>query len=425
MGRIMRHLSNDQTNALLLALPKRLMLAMKASRKFTSVEKEDFKAFNDGALKMGVFSTLLEKNITRQSPVAKQGKDYGFLHEFLNSDCDDLNHLLTLLIDRDFKPTTQPELDDFDAFVASEAYQGYTPGDRYEIFRHLELFDELATCFHADSTFFKGYDETELACSAQLTRSRSLFSIWRATKGIAQKLEFHRNNFDNMVKIIPIISDGKLRHEKSGCPIFMQAISQGFLRLAETMLIQTPDLVHHKDKENNTPLMICDTDEHLNMASLLILHKIDINAINQYRETALIKAVGASSLPVVTLFLKHGANVNVQDNGGRTALMNAVRSDHDLAITSILLLAKDIDIDLTDTVGDTAYTLAIGSAKHLIDTYRQSRTNTSASSASTGNMSMSSSPKVRGGLPTEQNTQPIEIGGQPPDKQEKDSCTIT
>jgi ankyrin repeat protein len=55
---------------------------------------------------------------------------------------------------------------------------------------------------------------------------------------------------------------------------------------------------------------------------------LDVNERNNYRQTALAVASMNGKLEVAELLIKHGANVDSQDVGGRTPLHSALEGGH-------------------------------------------------------------------------------------------------
>jgi ankyrin repeat protein len=87
----------------------------------------------------------------------------------------------------------------------------------------------------------------------------------------------------------------------------------------------------------------------------LIGYGADVNIKNRAGETALIRALSnmrllqASFNPgVISVLLKHGADVNVRDNGGITALMHAARNSDSHPDVMTLLLESGADISARD-----------------------------------------------------------------------------
>ena len=92
---------------------------------------------------------------------------------------------------------------------------------------------------------------------------------------------------------------------------------------------------------------------------MLLDHGVDVNARYGNDLTALMWAAGYSSeagikdvVEVMTLLLDRGAQIDDQDNRGRTALMIAAELGHAAAVD--LLLARGADKTLKDKQGKTA-----------------------------------------------------------------------
>jgi len=88
--------------------------------------------------------------------------------------------------------------------------------------------------------------------------------------------------------------------------------------------------------------------------SELLRHHVDIEARNEYGETALIETVSDS---IADLLIKAGAKVNARDKKGQTALIKAAEFNH-VAKLRVLLKAPGIGLHLRDSHGNTALMLA-------------------------------------------------------------------
>ena len=75
--------------------------------------------------------------------------------------------------------------------------------------------------------------------------------------------------------------------------------------------------------------------------------------------------------PCLEFLIKHNADVNIQDNCGNTALMNAVIKGNIECVESLLL--KKLDLNIQNNDGKTAYDLAEDSdaIRVLLDNHRQ------------------------------------------------------
>jgi TonB family protein len=86
----------------------------------------------------------------------------------------------------------------------------------------------------------------------------------------------------------------------------------------------------------------------------LLRHHIDIEARNEYGETALIETVSET---VADLLIKAGANVNAQDKKSETALIKAAERNY-VAKLRVLVKAPGIHLDHRDSHGATALMVA-------------------------------------------------------------------
>lgn len=76
---------------------------------------------------------------------------------------------------------------------------------------------------------------------------------------------------------------------------------------------------------------------------------VNLRSNTSTRQTPLMMAASNASRDVVALLLEHGAQVNMQDTSGNTALMFALESG-DLSVISLLLDCPDLDLTLRDNV---------------------------------------------------------------------------
>ena len=64
------------------------------------------------------------------------------------------------------------------------------------------------------------------------------------------------------------------------------------------------------------------------IVELLLKHGADVNVKDNYGRTALIQAAVYGYTKIAEFLIKHGVNVNVKDNNGDTALIYAIRRGH-------------------------------------------------------------------------------------------------
>jgi ankyrin repeat protein len=113
-------------------------------------------------------------------------------------------------------------------------------------------------------------------------------------------------------------------------------------------------LIHHgidinqRQQNNSTPLMIALMRLSPNCAKLIIEQGADINATNDYNETALLFAID-ERLPsnIITLLIDKGANINcftkISDRCSQTPLMRAILCNNFDIVK--LLIQKGADVN--------------------------------------------------------------------------------
>lgn len=110
--------------------------------------------------------------------------------------------------------------------------------------------------------------------------------------------------------------------------------------------------IHHK---NHTPLHVAATENqnlsHHGVIFLLLKHGANVNAQDDNGETPLHHVITKSNLKVVNLLISYNANVDVVDNFGQTPFFNAARSGK-LEIAQ-LLVDRGADVNRADNDGRT------------------------------------------------------------------------
>jgi ankyrin repeat protein len=89
---------------------------------------------------------------------------------------------------------------------------------------------------------------------------------------------------------------------------------------------------------------------------LLLEKGTNVNAKNEYQETALMLTAELGDAKMIKLLLDNGAEVNAKDNSGYTALMFAAWQGHTEAV--ILLLENHANSTLKNNDGNTALDIA-------------------------------------------------------------------
>ncbi len=128
------------------------------------------------------------------------------------------------------------------------------------------------------------------------------------------------------------------------------AIRGNDLAKLKALVAAGKDAVNLKDTRGETPLMYAAATGSFEAMQYLIDNGADVNVQNEFGSTALIWS--ATDLAKVRLLTKHGANVNLASKRRRTALLVAAMSDHSAAIVR-LLIEKGADVKAMDMFKNT------------------------------------------------------------------------
>ena len=102
-------------------------------------------------------------------------------------------------------------------------------------------------------------------------------------------------------------------------------------------------------------VMKCNPD--IEMIKLYLDYGADIN-LGDYGETPLLISLFRNKTADVSKFLiSNGADVNILDNNGSSALMRAIFMGH-LDVAELLIEMEETDTEIVDSDGDTALTIA-------------------------------------------------------------------
>ncbi|CAD7679107.1 unnamed protein product [Nyctereutes procyonoides] len=98
------------------------------------------------------------------------------------------------------------------------------------------------------------------------------------------------------------------------------------------------------DQMNRSALHLACANGHVDIVKLLIDRKCQLNLRDGENTTALMKAVQSQEEACVDILLKHGANPDVKDNKGNTALHYAAFGENVTIAQKVLLRKGNVEI---------------------------------------------------------------------------------
>lgn len=116
----------------------------------------------------------------------------------------------------------------------------------------------------------------------------------------------------------------------------------------------------YKDEDGYTALHRASYNGHLNVAEYLISAGGNIHARTEEGWQPLHCACRWNKVEVASVLLQNGATINSVTNGGQTPLHLAACNNRAKMTLELLLTHDDIDVNICNRKGETAYQLANG-----------------------------------------------------------------
>lgn len=116
-----------------------------------------------------------------------------------------------------------------------------------------------------------------------------------------------------------------------------------------------------------TSLLVAALGNHVEVVSLLLEHKPNVNAVDKDGFTALSIACRDGFHEIVNALLNAGAYINIQDKSGDTNLIHAVKCGHRGVVES--LLKKYVDVDIAGKVSDAIFQQKLSNSPVLLTTF--------------------------------------------------------
>lgn len=123
---------------------------------------------------------------------------------------------------------------------------------------------------------------------------------------------------------------------------FHYAAQKGHLFVVWSLVRLNPQLVFSRDRSGDTPLHLAANEGHKDVVEFLIAHRAEVNAVDNFGETALSDSI-LFHAAVAKLLLARGADVNAA-RGAYTDLLSRAATNGDAELVS-MLLARNANID--------------------------------------------------------------------------------
>ena len=153
--------------------------------------------------------------------------------------------------------------------------------------------------------------------------------------------------------------EGEDHHEwhKRLSAIILKAAEKGIVSVVDKCLRLRPDCVRAVDSDCYTPLHRSSYNNHIQVMRHLLKYGADVSARTSDGWTPLHCAAKWGHIEAVDLLLNCGADINAVSNGGNTALHLAANYNK-RPLLELLLYNEDIDVDIKNQSGETAYQIA-------------------------------------------------------------------
>lgn len=143
--------------------------------------------------------------------------------------------------------------------------------------------------------------------------------------------------------------------QKDPAKKILWAAENNLIEVIKELLSENRSLVSSRDDDGYTPLHRAAYNGHTDTILLLLENGADIHAQTLDGWHPLHSAARWNQADVVALLLQYKANVNAQTNSGQTALHIASSDKECRECLEVLLMDRNVDINLSNNLGETAY----------------------------------------------------------------------
>jgi len=169
------------------------------------------------------------------------------------------------------------------------------------------------------------------------------FNLFYAVKsGALEEVKFYLKNGVN-----PNVRD------KAGFTPLHYAAEKGDESIVMALLLHPNIEVNSKTNTGKTPLLLASENGHGKVVNELLKSGADVNIVDNWESSALIWSAANSHSDIVSELLKiDGINLDLQDDGGYTALMYAVIYGNETIVKMLLEAGADLKLKTLEYTGD-------------------------------------------------------------------------
>ena len=171
----------------------------------------------------------------------------------------------------------------------------------------------------------------------------------------------YRNLLRRVAYLESVLFERELDLQNSTEQDIIDDLFSGDISLVKTAIESGVDINNIKNADDQTPLLWYaskDDDTSLKIVQLLLKNGADVDNGNSIGVTPLMQACHEGSEETAALLLKYNANVEAKDNDGRTAIFYAVTRHVSPSDDFVKMLYKaGADLDATNNFGHTPLTV--------------------------------------------------------------------
>ncbi|KAI0217868.1 hypothetical protein LSAT2_030329 [Lamellibrachia satsuma] len=144
----------------------------------------------------------------------------------------------------------------------------------------------------------------------------------------------------------------------------LEAAENGDVVILMELIAQDPNLVDAVDEDGYSPLHRAAYNGYTEAAQILLENGANVEAKTNDGWHPLHSACNWDQVEVAAVLLGNGASVNAQTQGGQTPLHLAARNGASRPLLELLLMHRDADFSLRNSLGETAQDLASRYSKY-------------------------------------------------------------